>query len=67
MRGALVGSLLIGMTDAMGRAFIPRLTSMLLPPQLSDPLSSSLVSASIYILMAIILLFKPRGLVAARH
>ncbi|HEY0295901.1 MAG TPA: branched-chain amino acid ABC transporter permease [Bordetella sp.] len=67
VRGALVGSLLIGMTDAMGRAFIPRLTSMLLPPQLSDPLSSSLVSASIYILMAIILLFKPRGLVAARH
>jgi len=67
VRGALVGSLLIGMTDALGRAFIPSLTSMMLPPQLSDPLSSSLVSASIYILMAIVLLFKPRGLVPARH
>jgi len=67
VRGALVGSLLIGMTDALGRAFIPALTSMMLPPQLSDPLSSSLVSASIYILMAIVLLFKPRGLVPARH
>ena len=67
VRGALVGSLLIGMTDALGRAFIPTLTSMILPPQLSDPLSASLVSASIYILMAIVLLFKPRGLVPARH
>ena len=67
VRGALVGSLLIGMTDALGRAFIPTLTSMVLPPQLSDPLSASLVSASIYILMAIVLLFKPRGLVPARH
>jgi branched-chain amino acid transport system permease protein len=67
VRGALVGSLLIGMTDALGRAFIPAITSMMLPPQLSDPLSSSLVSASIYILMAIVLLFKPRGLVPARH
>jgi branched-chain amino acid transport system permease protein len=67
VRGALLGSLLIGMTDALGRAFIPTLTSMILPPQLSDPLSASLVSASIYILMAIVLLFKPRGLVPARH
>ena len=67
VRGALVGSLLIGMTDALGRAFIPTLTSLILPPQLSDPLSASLVSASIYILMAIVLLFKPRGLVPARH
>lgn len=67
VRGALVGSLLIGMTDALGRAFIPTLTSMILPPQLSDPLSASLVSASIYILMAIVLLFKPRGLVPARR
>lgn len=67
VRGALAGSLLIGMTDALGRAFIPTLTSLILPPQLSDPLSASLVSASIYILMAIVLLFKPRGLVPARH
>lgn len=67
VRGALVGSLLIGMTDALGRAFIPTLTSLFLPPRLSDALSASLVSASIYILMAIVLLFKPRGLVPARH
>jgi len=67
VRGALAGSLLIGLTDALGRAYIPQFASLLLPPQLSDPLSSSFVSASIYILMAIVLLFKPRGLLPARH
>lgn len=64
VRGALIGSLVIGMTDAFGRAYIPSLLSQLMPPQLSDPLSSSLISASAYILMALVLLFRPLGLVA---
>ncbi len=67
VRGALVGSLMIGMTDALGRAYIPFWMSRLLPPELSDSASSSLVSASIYILMAIVLLFRPRGLVPAQR
>ena len=64
VRGALIGSLVIGMTDAFGRAYIPSLLSQLMPPQLSDPLSSSLISASAYILMALVLLFRPLGLAA---
>lgn len=62
VRGALLGSLVIGMTDAFGRAYIPTLMASLLPPQLADPLGSSLISASVYIMMALVLLFKPRGL-----
>jgi len=62
VRGALVGALLIGMTDALGRAYIPIWMSTLFPPQISDSLSSGLVSASVYILMALVLLFRPRGL-----
>lgn len=64
VRGALIGSLVIGMTDAFGRAYIPSLLSQLMPPQLSDPLASSLISASAYILMAFVLLFRPLGLAA---
>lgn len=67
VRGALVGSLLVGMTDSFGRAYIPLWMSTLLPPQYSDSVSSSLVSASIYILMAIVLLVKPQGLVPAQR
>jgi branched-chain amino acid transport system permease protein len=64
VRGALIGSLVIGMADAFGRAYIPSLLSQLMPPQLSDPLGSSLISASAYILMALVLLFRPLGLAA---
>jgi branched-chain amino acid transport system permease protein len=67
VRGALVGSLLVGLVDSFGRAYIPIGMSQLLPPEYSDSVSSSLVSASIYILMAIVLLVKPRGLVPAQR
>ncbi|MCI2807986.1 branched-chain amino acid ABC transporter permease [Eoetvoesiella caeni] len=67
VRGALLGSLLVGMTDSFGRAYIPIWMSQLLPPQYSDSISSSLVSASIYILMAVVLLVKPRGLIPAQR
>ena len=67
VRGALVGSLLVGMVDSFGRAYIPIGMSQILPPTYSDSVSSSLVSASIYILMAIVLLVKPRGLVPAQR
>lgn len=66
VRGALVGALLIGMTDAFGRAYIPLAMHSILPAQISDPLSSGLVSSSIYILMAVVLLFRPQGLLGNR-
>jgi len=67
VRGALLGSVLVGMTDSFGRAYIPIWMSQLLPPEYSASVSSSLVSASIYILMAIVLLVKPRGLIPAQR
>ncbi|HOL37458.1 MAG TPA: branched-chain amino acid ABC transporter permease, partial [Rubrivivax sp.] len=66
VRGALLGSLVIGMSDAFGRAYIPSLLSQAMPPQLSDPLAASLISASAYILMALVLLLRPLGLVGRR-
>ncbi|MCK9511287.1 MAG: branched-chain amino acid ABC transporter permease [Pigmentiphaga sp.] len=67
VRGALVGALLVGMVDALGRAYIPQWMYSLFPPEISDSLSSSLVSASIYILMALVLLVRPRGLLPAQN
>lgn len=66
VRGALLGSLLVGMTDSLGRAYIPIWLSQMLPPQSANAISTSLVSASIYIIMAIVLLVKPGGLLPAR-
>ncbi|MFC0812261.1 branched-chain amino acid ABC transporter permease [Paracoccus panacisoli] len=66
IRGALVGALLVGMVDSLGRAYLPQIMQMMLPPSVADTLSAGLVSASIYVLMAIVLVFRPLGLVPAR-
>ncbi|WP_291553272.1 branched-chain amino acid ABC transporter permease [Bosea sp. (in: a-proteobacteria)] len=66
VRGALAGALLVGMVDSLGRAYIPQLLQLSLPPSVADTLGAGLVSASIYVLMALVLLVRPLGLLPAR-
>lgn len=66
VRGALVGALLVGMVDGLGRAYIPQLLQLSLPAATADTLGAGLVSASIYLLMAVVLLLKPNGLLPAK-
>lgn len=66
VRGALVGALLVGMVDSLGRAYIPQLLQLSLPTSVADTLGAGLVSASIYVLMALVLLVRPLGLLPAR-
>lgn len=65
VRGALVGALLVGMVDTLGRAFLPQLLRLLLAPATADSVAASLASMAIYILMAAILVIKPKGLFPA--
>jgi branched-chain amino acid transport system permease protein len=62
VRGALVGALLVGMVDTMARAYLPALFRGLLSPSIADGLAAGLGSVSIYLLMAIVLVVRPRGL-----
>jgi len=62
IKGALIGSLLVGMTDTMGRVLLPPLFSQFMPPIDAVPVASALASMSIYILMAIVLIVRPAGL-----
>ncbi len=62
IKGALIGSLLVGMTDTMGRVLLPPLFSEFMPPADAVPVASALASMSIYILMAIVLIMRPAGL-----
>ena len=66
VRGALVGALLVGMVDSLGRAFLPQLLERLLTPEIATPLAAGLASASIYLLMAVVLIVRPLGLFSAR-
>ena len=62
VRGALAGALLVGMVDSLGRAFLPQLLGSALSPAVADPLAAGLASASIYVLMAVVLIVRPLGL-----
>jgi branched-chain amino acid transport system permease protein len=65
IRGAVAGALLVGMVDTLGRAFLPSILRLILESSTADSLAASLASMAIYILMAAILVWKPRGLFPA--
>jgi len=67
VRGALAGALLVGMVDTLGRAFLPDLLGALMSPAHAYGVGASISSMSIYILMALVLAFKPRGLFPPDH
>ena len=66
IRGALVGSLLVGFVDALGRSFVPLALGGLLGPSAASGAGPALSSILIYLLMAVVLFWKPQGLFPAR-
>jgi branched-chain amino acid transport system permease protein len=62
IRGALVGALLVGLVDTLGRAFLPMLLRTVFSAAYADGVAASLASMSVYILMAAILVWRPKGL-----
>lgn len=67
VRGAVVGALLVGLVDTLGRAFLPTLFRTFLSSSYADSVGASLASMSIYIVMAAVLIWKPRGLFPSHH
>jgi branched-chain amino acid transport system permease protein len=66
IRGALVGALLVGIVDTSGRAFLPLFFSAFLPPQFASAAGPAVASILIYLVMAVVLYFRPQGLFPAR-
>lgn len=65
VRGAIVGAILVGMIDTLGRAYLPAFFKLFFDPATADGVGASLSSMAIYILMALILVWKPKGLLPA--
>jgi branched-chain amino acid transport system permease protein len=65
IRGAFVAALIVGLIDAVGRAFLPDLLRLFLSGNTASTLAPSLSSMMIYMLMAAILVFRPEGLFPA--
>lgn len=66
VRGAFVASLLVGLVDTAGRAFLPPLLREVLAPALAADVGPAISSIAMYMLMAGVLVFKPSGLFPAR-
>ena len=60
--GALFGALLIGMVDTLGRAFLASGLRLILPLEFADSIGAALSSMSVYLLMALVLIFRPQGI-----
>ena len=65
IRGAFVASIIVGLIDTIGRAFLPDLLRSILSNNAAITLAPALASMSIYMLMAAILVFRPEGLFPA--
>jgi len=65
IRGAFVASIIVGLIDTLGRAFLPDMLRLMLSTNAAQTLAPALSSMSIYVLMAAILVFRPEGLFPA--
>ena len=65
IRGAFVASLLVGLADTVGRAFVPDLLRAFLSESASSSLGRALSSMTIYLVMALVLIVRPEGLFPA--
>ncbi len=66
IRGALVGALIVGIVDTMGRAFLKPMLGSLISPTAAEAAGPALASMLIYLLMAVVLAVKPAGLFSNR-
>jgi branched-chain amino acid transport system permease protein len=65
IKGALVAALIVGLVDTMGRFLLPVLLSSVMGASDAAGVGSAIASMLIYLLMAAVLVFKPKGLFPA--
>ncbi len=65
IRGAMVGALLVGVIDTMGRFLLPRFFATFMDTSQAMGVGAALASMLIYLLMALVLIFRPKGLFPA--
>jgi branched-chain amino acid transport system permease protein len=66
IRGALVGAVIVGTVDTLGRAFLKPLLGSMISPTAAEAAGPALASMLIYLLMALVLALRPSGLFPAR-
>ncbi|QUS57816.1 branched-chain amino acid ABC transporter permease [Pseudovibrio brasiliensis] len=67
IKGALIGSILIGLVDTLGRIFLPVILKFFMENASANSVGAALSSMLIYLMMAGILAVKPKGLFNAAN
>jgi len=65
IKGALVGAVLVGLIDTMGRAYAPSIAGLWFDPAQARGVGAAVASILVYLLMALVLIFRPKGLFPA--
>jgi branched-chain amino acid transport system permease protein len=66
IKGALIGALLVGLTDTLGGIFLPEFFKLFMAPAAASATGGALAAMAIYILMAAVLIWRPTGLYGLR-
>ena len=67
IRGAFLGALIVGLVDTLGRIYLPTLLRTIADPSVANAVGPALASIGVYLLMAVVLAFKPDGLFPVRR
>ena len=62
IKGAFYAALIIGMMDTMGRSYLDDILELSIPTQYAETAAPALSAMLVYILMAVVLAFRPQGL-----
>ncbi|MGY6644521.1 MAG: branched-chain amino acid ABC transporter permease [Salinarimonas sp.] len=62
IRGAFIAALLIGLVDTLGRGFATDILRLVMDPSAASQTGRAVAPMLIYILMALVLIFRPSGL-----
>ncbi len=66
VRGSFVAALIVGLIDTLGRSYLDSFMKLFLSNQVAETSAPAISAMLIYILMAVILYFKPEGLFPPR-
>jgi branched-chain amino acid transport system permease protein len=62
MKGAFIAAMIVGLIDTMGRSFLDDLFKLVMSTEAAETSAPAISAMLVYILMALVLAFKPQGL-----
>ena len=66
VRGAFIAAIIVGLVDTLGRVFLPAILRLVVDQATADGAGPAVASMLVYIVMAVVLIFRPTGLFPAK-